>query len=543
MQYARDKGRLVETSHISVRYTSGATSPAPALGAATAPGTTTPADASQSQSPLGAFEAILSRLIAGSNDNSSASARPLTGLVSRKDEAPTLATPQQPAPAAAPSGVAPASPTTLLGDFVGELMALGAAGAKNTSDTDATTSDPADLKKLRHTVNVLAGILGVQQIALPGAPAAAATPLADATPATTSSTEKTIAPTTQLMSLAAQIEKLSATLGKGEPALATQLNAIAQKLGATPLSPATLTSLGLTADGTPADKSLNDAINALISKAAAPTPASPTTTPQLAAASLHLPAVSAFSAPGAAASATAHPATATTDTTDTTDKSSSAAATPAPGAQKGPTTTAAAIKIVAASSAAGDQRKDADSGSNPDSKPSPQTAALQAPSAATAPVAASAKAMAAAYQTAPIVNLPQMAFQIAHHMQNGDTSFDIKLDPAGLGGVNVRLDIASSGAVNAHLTVDRPDTLALLQRDATSLGLALTQAGLDGSKTNLQFSLNQNAFSNPQQQRQANGGTTAPPVNAASAPEPASAPILTTRYYGTLAASGLNIFV
>jgi flagellar hook-length control protein FliK len=66
----------------------------------------------------------------------------------------------------------------------------------------------------------------------------------------------------------------------------------------------------------------------------------------------------------------------------------------------------------------------------------------------------------------------------------GVNHFEIRLDPAELGRIEVRLDIDEDGGVKAHLTVDRVETLALLQRDARSLERAFEQAGLkptDGS--------------------------------------------------------------
>ncbi|RVU20114.1 flagellar hook-length control protein FliK [Methylobacterium oryzihabitans] len=68
--------------------------------------------------------------------------------------------------------------------------------------------------------------------------------------------------------------------------------------------------------------------------------------------------------------------------------------------------------------------------------------------------------------------------------------FEIRLDPAHLGRVAVSLDIdRERGAVKAHLVVERPETLALLQRDARSLEQALSQAGLSAGEAALSFSL------------------------------------------------------
>ncbi len=62
--------------------------------------------------------------------------------------------------------------------------------------------------------------------------------------------------------------------------------------------------------------------------------------------------------------------------------------------------------------------------------------------------------------------------------------------------------------MTTHLVVDRPDTLALLQRDAGQLQQALTQAGLDSSAGGVNLSLRSDAQANGQQAsgQQGDGG-------------------------------------
>ncbi len=72
----------------------------------------------------------------------------------------------------------------------------------------------------------------------------------------------------------------------------------------------------------------------------------------------------------------------------------------------------------------------------------------------------------------------------------GSSEFQIRLDPAELGRIEVKLAIdKAKGTVATHLTVDRPDTLALLQRDAGQLQQALAQAGLDPGASGINLSL------------------------------------------------------
>ncbi len=109
----------------------------------------------------------------------------------------------------------------------------------------------------------------------------------------------------------------------------------------------------------------------------------------------------------------------------------------------------------------------------------------------------------AAGETRPSVSVqaPLSAVPITIGMRalSGSNRFEIRLDPYELGRIDVSLDIAREhGTVKAHLVVERPETLALLQRDAGSLQQALTQAGLDPGSTGLSFSLRDGGGQNPQ---------------------------------------------
>ncbi|WDR04187.1 flagellar hook-length control protein FliK [Devosia algicola] len=135
------------------------------------------------------------------------------------------------------------------------------------------------------------------------------------------------------------------------------------------------------------------------------------------------------------------------------------------------------------------------------------------------------------------INLPQIAFEMVRQVQHGNSRFQIRLDPAELGRVDVRLDIDKGGAVNARLIVDKAETLDLMQRDQRALQQALQQAGLDSSKTTLEFSLRQN--NSGQQQNQQSGDAT--PVFSTEAPDELQAPSVKL-FRGSLSASGINIF-
>ncbi len=63
------------------------------------------------------------------------------------------------------------------------------------------------------------------------------------------------------------------------------------------------------------------------------------------------------------------------------------------------------------------------------------------------------------------------------------------MDPPELGRVDVRLTVDSTGKAQAHLAVDKPQTLELLQRDSGTLARALKDSGVQLNNNGLQFSL------------------------------------------------------
>jgi len=95
--------------------------------------------------------------------------------------------------------------------------------------------------------------------------------------------------------------------------------------------------------------------------------------------------------------------------------------------------------------------------------------------------AQAADAAAAAPQPAmPPIPLGAVPMTIGLRSLSGMNRFAIRLDPVELGRIDVSLDLDKAGGkARAHLVVDRPETLALLQRDAGSLQQALAQAGFD----------------------------------------------------------------
>ncbi|WP_289052791.1 flagellar hook-length control protein FliK, partial [uncultured Methylobacterium sp.] len=109
---------------------------------------------------------------------------------------------------------------------------------------------------------------------------------------------------------------------------------------------------------------------------------------------------------------------------------------------------------------------------------------------------------------------------------SGTNRFEIRLDPIELGRIDVRLDIDREHGVKAHLVVERPETLALLQRDAGSLQQALAQAGLNPGDGALSFSLRDDGGQNPQRERaERPAGSERPGVEAPEERQAALAPV------------------
>lgn len=90
---------------------------------------------------------------------------------------------------------------------------------------------------------------------------------------------------------------------------------------------------------------------------------------------------------------------------------------------------------------------------------------------------------------ASLANSQALAAQISKFAKNGETRFEIRLDPAELGKIDVRLTIGSDGQTRAHLFVERSETLDYLMRDARGMERALQQSGIELERKGLEFSL------------------------------------------------------
>lgn len=83
----------------------------------------------------------------------------------------------------------------------------------------------------------------------------------------------------------------------------------------------------------------------------------------------------------------------------------------------------------------------------------------------------------------------QVAVNIQRALREGTGRLSIQLSPAELGKIHVKLDIDEEKRVTAAVTVEKPSTLELLQRDMKALERALHDAGLKMEGGDLSFSL------------------------------------------------------
>jgi hypothetical protein len=114
----------------------------------------------------------------------------------------------------------------------------------------------------------------------------------------------------------------------------------------------------------------------------------------------------------------------------------------------------------------------------PDARPAdPQG---QAPAQTSAPAAAQHATLAAA---TPVRGSPEtvanLTAQIVKKLEGRSTRFDVELDPAGLGRVDVRVEIGQHGKITAALTFDNPQAANELRSRGGELSRALEQAGFD----------------------------------------------------------------
>jgi flagellar hook-length control protein FliK len=137
------------------------------------------------------------------------------------------------------------------------------------------------------------------------------------------------------------------------------------------------------------------------------------------------------------------------------------------------------------------------------------------------------------------VTIAGLAVAISARAQAGANQFDISLSPPELGRIDVQLTVDGNGQATTHMTVDRPETLQLLQSQQPQLQNALEQAGLTTADNGLQFSLRDQSFTG-----QNNGSGSQSASTQVVIPEPQLAPVAATQIYTRIGlGSGIDIRV
>jgi flagellar hook-length control protein FliK len=150
-----------------------------------------------------------------------------------------------------------------------------------------------------------------------------------------------------------------------------------------------------------------------------------------------------------------------------------------------------------------------------------------------------AQYMPTAGQSLPAQSGQMIALQIQRNAAAKIDTFTLQLEPADLGRLDIELKFGHDGSLKAHLTVERPETLAMLQKDAAYLERLLQQSGLNTDGQSLSFDLRQHG--NGQDKRGLPAGTQNTGGDAAGAPETNDGK--ETILHGYIGPRGVNIMV
>ncbi|MFD1192596.1 flagellar hook-length control protein FliK, partial [Phenylobacterium conjunctum] len=164
-----------------------------------------------------------------------------------------------------------------------------------------------------------------------------------------------------------------------------------------------------------------------------------------------------------------------------------------------------------------------------------QAEQTHASSAAATPVRGSPETVAA------------LAAQIVKKLEGRSTRFDVELNPANLGRVDVRIEIGAHGRMTATMSFENPQAAAELRGRADELQKSLEQAGFDISG-GLQFDVandqRQASQGQPDQSASANGGQARGRAFQAAldtADDSASAALTSALAYRSRPATGVDI--
>ncbi len=111
-------------------------------------------------------------------------------------------------------------------------------------------------------------------------------------------------------------------------------------------------------------------------------------------------------------------------------------------------------------------------------------------------------------QDAPVPVAEQVLLKIRSGVTQNQKHYEIHLEPNDLGKVEVRMDVGADGRTHVAMTVDKKETLDLLQRDRVSLEKTLNDLGLKADAGSMSFNLREQGRGQQfADQQQGNGGS------------------------------------
>jgi len=127
----------------------------------------------------------------------------------------------------------------------------------------------------------------------------------------------------------------------------------------------------------------------------------------------------------------------------------------------------------------------------PEARPVANLTGLAGTQAADKAAAQTAPAQAVRVPRVPMPThvLDQINVQISKAVKEGSDTVKIQLRPLDLGRIEIKLDVGTDGKVTATVTADKPETLAMLQKDSRGLEKALEDAGLKPDSSTTSFNL------------------------------------------------------
>lgn len=87
------------------------------------------------------------------------------------------------------------------------------------------------------------------------------------------------------------------------------------------------------------------------------------------------------------------------------------------------------------------------------------------------------------------INTADIAVQMAKHKADGSNQFTIRLSPHSMGTVTIQLTVGDNAQLSAQMQVEKPETLALLQKDMAGLEKALKNQGFNTSSSDISIAL------------------------------------------------------